>query len=841
MNYNAQVLKASLTELGYRASDIYPAFKFAAVDQPSRPVRLVDAAAFVEGPASYRTAALGVVRVAANETALQAAEATRSLGAPFLVVIEDSEASMWTYTSTGVSKLDSAPASQWQTLLVDRAKLGPGPIRQLKTLQVRGPEPTTAMLFDPHMLYGIQANTQLALNDMLAQFLSHFDGQRIETGQLSLQVHYEMLFPLVFRLLAGKILIDREDVQVASIDADDPLQVVATIETLYSLAPQRLRWTAARTAQLKAAWLDLREGLYVRNVAADDLAFVYENTLITSEARKAFGTHSTPYSVADYVIRSLQLPESTAATKLRVYEPFAGACVFLTASLRRFKELLPQNWSVRKTHEHLVSHFVASEIDPFACEIARLALILADYPNHNGWRITREDLFDSERLVERVSQCDVLLCNPPFEDFEKPVAGLSVHKPVVLLDAIVNAPPAFVGIVMPSGLSTHKVYREHIRRICELYEDVEIMQLPEGIFRHASVGAEVLIAQCRRIGDAKCETTHREITVRKSVVWRADWLRFTQTLQTSSSDVAQVDPHTSPGLVGLRPLRRLWECLRESPTLGDIAELHRGLEWLEDQSAASRSTAAPGFRIGLHRSRDSLSQFEVTGTVYLDTRPSKLRGGAIKYPWSSPKLICNAIRTSRGPWRLAAAVDTEGLLVSQQFFGIWLRESEEQSLSLAELCAILNSPVANAFSFAHDGQKHLRIETMQQLPLPRARLLREVESLVAEYVATCRAYDDGPLFASRRKSAGDLLLEIDALILRAYDLPPKIERELLRFMSGGPRPCRVEFHGYLGTEEGEAAISLHKRLAMHNTEIRSAWRTLAEPLPQSIADVFDLA
>lgn len=79
--------------------------------------------------------------------------------------------------------------------------------------------------------------------------------------------------------------------------------------------------------------MTLREGLYVRNVAADDLAFVYENTLITPETRKAFGTHSTPYSAADYVIRSLHLPDGNAACRLRVYEPFAGACVFLTAAL----------------------------------------------------------------------------------------------------------------------------------------------------------------------------------------------------------------------------------------------------------------------------------------------------------------------------------------------------------------------------------------------------------------------------------------------------------------------------------------------------------------------------
>lgn len=840
MSYNAQVLRTSLTRLGYRAADVFQGFRFAAVDLPARPVREVDAAAFLDGPASYRTAALGIVRTAVNETARETVEATRSLGAPFLVVIEGDEASMWTYTASGATQLGSTPASEWQTLLADRAKFGPGPIRQIKALQVREDASSTGLLFDPRTLYAIQANTQLALDDMLRQFLSHFDGEKVATGQLSLQAHYEVLFPLVFRLLAGKILIDREDSRVASINADDPRQVVATVESLYSLPSQRLQWTKTRVTQLAAAWLTLREGLYVRNVAADDLAFVYENTLITPETRKAFGTHSTPYSAADYVIRSLRLPEGNAAAQLRVYEPFAGACVFLTAALRRFKELFPQSWSVVKVHEHLVNHFVASEIDPFACEIARLALILADYPNHNGWRITQEDLFNTDRLAERVSQCDVLLCNPPFEDFDEPLSGLSVHKPIVLLDAIVKTPPSFVGVVMPSGFSSHKVYREHIRRICEIYGDVEVMQLPEGVFRHASIGAEILIAQCRHDEDVQRVDARDETTLRKSVVQRADWPRFTQTLQTSNSDMVQVDPRTSPGLVALRPLRRIWDYLAESPVLGSVAEMHRGLEWTTDQSEASRTKAAPGFRRGLHRSGESLAQFEVKQVVYLDARASNLRGGAINYPWASPKLIANAIRTSRGPWRLAATVDTDGLLVSQQFYGIWLRESQEPSLSLLELCAVLNSPVANAFSFAHDEQKHLRKETLQKLPLPSAHISREVESLIGEYVSACEG-DDGPLFSSRPKSAQDLLMEIDALVLRAYDLPPRLERELLRFMGDGQRPSRMTFGGYPGTASDDAAIPLHKRLTMSSTQIRAAWRTLMEPLPKSVADIFDLA
>lgn len=840
MNYSVQVLRSSLRDLGYQSSDIHPQFRFAAVDLPERPVRQVDAAAFVDGgPASYRTAALGIVRATGDETVREAVEASSSLGAPYLVVIGTDDATMWTYTASGATQVARVGVDDWQNLLLDKSRLGPQPVRQLKALQLRDDGPSTPLLFDPRTLYAIQANTQQALDEMLTGFLSHFDGERVSAGQLSMGVHYELLLPLVFRLLAGKILLDRDDPRIGGIDTADPREVVTRVESLYSLPAQRLQWTKARVAQLTRAWQDLRDGLYVRNVAADDLAFVYESTLITPDTRKAYGTHSTPYSAADYVVRSLRLPQGGNAAKLRVYEPFAGACVFLTAALRRFKELLPANWSTLDVHSHLVNHFVASEIDPFACEIARLALILADYPNHNGWQITREDLFLDGRLAERVRQCDILLCNPPFEDFREPVNALSIHKPVALLDAIIETPPAYVGVVLPSGLSSQEVYRAHLARICEIYGDVEVLQLPEGIFRHATIGAEVLIAQSRRDEDTRQSGTDLETTIRKSVVRRTDWLRFTRTLQTSASDVARVNPRISPGLVGLRPLRHLWDYLAGSPTLGDVADLHRGIEW-KNPNDVSRSKPTAGFRRGVHLLADSLQQFEVKKTVYIDVRPDNLRWTAIKFPWGSPKLIANAARASRGPWRLLATVDTSGLVASQQFYGIWLRDAAGSAISLIQLCAVLNSPLANAYSFVHDNERRLRKETLQKLPLPPARMPREIDSLVAEYVAACEG-DDGPLFSSRPKSATELLMEIDALVLKAYDLPPRLERELLRFMGDGPRPTRAPFGGYPGTREGDAALPLHKQLAMSRSDIKAAWKVLAQPLPASVADVFDLA
>jgi hypothetical protein len=836
-------LRQSVIDLGYKPADVVDGYRFAAIDQPGRIVQTVAVAAFLDIPASYKTAALAVVQTSANEFGVEEVAMHRSLGAPFLIVLTQDKAAAWTYAAEGPRKIKETSASEWNELLHSpELDLRPGAVRELKTVRVRSDEEGTLSLFDPATLYAVQAQTQVAVHEMLGEFLAHFENRNSHTD-LTLERDFNVLFPLVFRLLAGKILVDREDKRVNDLDVSDAMAVVGRIDELYSLPLLNIRWNDGRRRQLKKAWNELHDGLFIRNVAAEDLAFVYENTLISPDVRQKYGTHSTPSSVADYVVRSLNLPQGPAAQDITVFEPFAGSCVFLTAALRRFKELLPTDWTPSNTHDHVVKRFRASEIDQFACELARLSLVLADYPNRNGWKISNEDLFAEGTLLGRCKEAQVIICNPPFESFEAKDGrggGQSIHKPLLALETILAAQPEYVGVVMPSGFGTHKKYRAIIEQVTRSYQDVELLMLPEGTFRIASVGAEVLIAQQRR-REAHGQLTH----LRRSVVERSDLESFKRTLKPSRQQVVTVDPHVSPGLVGLRPLRDLWSELAGYPKLGSIASIHRGLEWKGDQAHASRATKATGFKPGLHRIGGSIEQFRIIDRTYLNCRSEDLRGGAINLPWSQSKVICNAIRNSRGHWRLAAAVDTEGLMISQQYFAMWLTHAEHAStpvaVPLAALACVLNSPLGSAYSFCHNHNKGLTIETMNQLPLPRSSLAASVVGLVREYIDAATNATDGPLFEKQSRPLAEILLEIDAQVLAAYDLPPRLERELLRFMSEGDRAVPASFTGYPGTEPGAGAISLIHRLPQSVAERAAAWNVIRQnPLDKEVVELLDL-
>ena len=69
-----------------------------------------------------------------------------------------------------------------------------------------------------------------------------------------------------------------------------------------------------------------------------------------------------------------------------------------------------------------------------------------------------------------------------------------------------------------------------------------------------------------------------------------------------------------------------------------------------------------------------------------------------------------------------------------------------------------------------------------------------------------------------------LLVEIDAEVLKAYDLPPRLERRLLEFFRGHEHERRVDppFRGWL-PEDFTAYMPLHEYLGPLIERNRGAW------------------
>jgi hypothetical protein len=507
--------------------------------------------------------------------------------------------------------------------------------------------------------------------------------------------------------------------------------------------------------------------------------------------------------------------------KLTIFEPFTGAGVFLVAALRHLRDLLPEGLSGEERHAFLIPRIRGAEIDAFACEVATLSLILADYPNANGWKIANQDLFRSATLAQQIGSAKVVLCNPPWEDFDAEerveypdMAAKSFSKPMAVLRTVLESEPEGIGFVIPQGFLRQQQYGQLRQAIAERYQHVELTSLPDRVFQRAGFEAAILIATERRI-----EAGKPDVQLVSTMVSDRDRAAFLATGKVTAERRRTKLVHSGDLWIG--ELDELWEVVDRFPRLGAVAEIYRGLQWRNQADGLSESPRE-GFAPGVFRPADSLRQFSLRNTVYLNmSLEAAMFPGPLERPWDQPKVITNVARLSRGPWRMAAASDRSGLVASQGFFGIWPTTG---SLPLEALEAILNAPLTNAFLTERASNQHFTNELMKLLPMPKQPLGRVVEA-VKRYRAACEAASGkllGPV--GDDEVLNRLLVEVDAEVLRAYDLPPRLERRLLEYFRGHEHERRVDhvFQGWL-PEDFTAYVPLHEYLGPLMDRNRGAW------------------
>lgn len=237
-----------------------------------------------------------------------------------------------------------------------------------------------------------------------------------------------------------------------------------------------------------------------------------------------------------------------------------------------------------------------------------------------------------------------------------------------------------------------------------------------------------------------------------------------------------------PGSSPIPALEKAWKGMGGVRRLGEFFEIHRGIQWTPPQAHARSEKARPGYRPGLWSSRGAAQFLRSRSVVYLDARADRVRGTAIDLPWDKPKIVLSGWSGRGRPWRLAAARDRDGLLLSQQFIALWPRKPLSDPMFMA-FVAVLNGPVANAFVAARNGDGNIRIGNLDPIPIPRGDL-PPAGALAADYEELLAA-PDAP---DRDDRMERLLTGIDARVLDAYDLPPRLERRLLARFRGADRP-----------------------------------------------------
>ncbi len=818
-------LTEQFRKLGYPDKALPKDYRFADMLLPDAPQRVVPLAVFTDTPPSYRNAAFGVL-TGGTDTSAQV-RAHRALGAGIWFCIQADQVEVWsTRDAAGPVREAVHPLAELDLLFErNRQAWAPDRIHQAK-LAGLWDVPEQGSLFEANgLLKLIEVHTQGRLDRVITRTL-----KTLATPLRAAASDYRRAYRACFYFVAAKIILDRGHPVGKNWPIEDAAGILDAITVHYGLEYATEPGKGIARQRLEEAWGALRDDVSFANISADDLAFVYENTLVSEATRQELGTHSTPRAVAEFLISRLDLGRHGKDAP-KIYEPFCGAGVLLVAALAKIRNSLPREWTEAQRHAFLVKRLRGADVDPFACEVASLSLVLADYPSSNGWDIRTTDLFSKDALASQLESGMVVVCNPPFEKFTltermryPDASSTSVHKPIQVLDTILDKKPSALAFVMPHAVIADSQYVQLRQRIERQFGRVELVSLPDRVFVQADFESALLVA-C----DPRPKSEARMVAVCSATVTdaeREDFLAGCHRPVFRNRDIWSI-PTQEAGNLWVPELAELWDWLANCPTLGSIAELHRGLEWKSGyQTQAMSHAPKAGYKPGLHSSRN-LTQFAAIEPAYLDCRQGNLRGGAMALPWDRPKVIFNAARKSRGAWRLAATADSERLVFSQQLAGAWPKESGDAWLFAIE--ALMNSPLASAYVTVFNPRKGFRLEVLEGLPIPHGldpQALRPLIDCVHQLTRTPRI-----LSISSDDELTAALLALDAAILSAYDLPPRLERRLLAYFKEAKRPLEGVFGGY-PDDSGGMARTLAEMLAGQFDDTRGAWiRDAFRPLP----------
>lgn len=818
-------LTEQFRKLGYPDKALPRDYRFADMLLPDAPQRVIPLAVFTDTPPSYRNAAFGVLTGGADTSAQ--IQAHRALGAGIWLCIQADQVEVWnTRDAAGPTREAVHPLAELDRLFErNRQAWAPDRIHHAK-LAGLWDVPEQGNLFEANgLLKLIEVHTQERLDRVITRTL-----KTLATPLRAAASDYKRAYRACFYFVAAKIILDRGHPVGKKWPVDDALGILDAITVHYGLEYATEPGKGIARQRLEEAWGALRDDVSFANISADDLAFVYESTLVSEATRQELGTHSTPRAVAEFLVSRLDLGRHGKDAP-KIYEPFCGAGVLLVAALAKIRNSLPREWTEAQRHAFLVRRLRGTDVDTFACEVASLSLVLADYPSSNGWDIRTADLFSKDALASQMESGMVVVCNPPFEKFTQAerkrypdASSTSVHKPIQVLDTVLDSKPSALAFVMPHAVISDIQYVQLRQRIERQFGQVELVSLPDRVFVQADFESALLVAR-----EPRPKNEARMVAVRSATVTdaeREDFLAGCHKPAFRNRDIWSV-PAQAEGNLWVPELAELWEWLSNCPTLGSIAELHRGLEWISGyQTQAKSSTSKAGFKPGLHSSRN-LTQFAAIESTYLDCRPSKLRGGAMALPWEKPKVIFNAARKSRGAWRLAATADLDGLVFSQQLAGAWPKEPGDTWLYAVE--ALMNSPLASAYVTVFNPRKGFRLEVLESMPIPHGLDPQALRPLIDRVRQLTNKRDI--LSADSDDELTAALLALDASILSAYDLPPKLERRLLAYFKESKRPLTAVFGRY-PEDSGGMARTLAEMLAGQFDDTRGAWiRDAFCPLP----------
>ncbi len=771
-------IKTQLIGCGYRPDWLRHNYRFSD-DQTVKPL-----VGFAQLPFDARSSCIAVLESQGDPR--REVEQCRATGAPLVFVCTENSLLWWTQGVNNAQFKESISEDRVEEFFVQRKDdFSPNAIYRAKTWG-RFRSEFQLSFVDAGLMPLVEEEVGTSLERLIERNVTKTKSRLGWDSISERQGHW--LLKSVFWLVSAKIMRDKDVPSFEQLDLLDVDSVFAALADHYGTPAIPIGSNAKRDA-LDIVAQDIARFSNLSMTTTEALAHVYENTLISKATRAELGTHSTPTYLVDYIVGHLsdwiqEIPEE----KRSVFEPACGHAGFLVSAMRLLTELLPENKATPgRRRQYLRKRIHGLDKDPFALELARLALTLTDLPNPDGWDLEAEDMFLSDDIETQSKASTIVLANPPFENFSeselqyyaaKGASPTVNNKAVEMLRRILSSmqPGSVFGFVMPQSMLHGRLARDVRKSMLEDFELREISLFADNVFSFADVESTVLIG--RR--NATANASRSNVRFQRVREWEMD--RFRSTYETSNPKQVPQTRFVEDNEWDMRipDLEEVWQALSANPSAEDIGDLGLGLAYhskhLPKNARTYSESEFEGAVLGFYRVEPDGIALTDTPTLYwMSLEKEVIRRPQAGTTIDIPRVVINYARVSRGPWRIKGLLDSIGRPASSNFIAI--RSSE---YSLETLWALFNSSVVNAYAFCHLGKRHNILGMMRQVPMPLGSDFDEVDSAVRSYFEASRRNEAPRIMQS-------LLADVDAAVLRQYNLPIDLEYQLLSLFDGWER------------------------------------------------------
>lgn len=816
---DAKALVPHLRKCGYGTKRIAEPFK---IDQ-----HVIDVVAFAGKPWDNWSACLAAVNLE-GDSKTSAAKA-KSLGVTSVFVCGPQGIDWYGLGPRGVTE---PKPIKWPELSgffrEHKAELAPGAIYDAK-LRRPTAKPVQLTFFDAGLMPAVEKERGETLLRLVENAIGGLTNELV--GLLKSDQDLEDVYRTVFWQLAAKLLHDKGVENFKRIDLHNVEEVFERIGKHHGETKRLPAFFKSRRSAVEEMAKLIAGPFSLADVLPEAIADVYENALLDKtvskararrgekppSVRKELGIHGTPFVLINHMLSQMwpMLDKETLADP-HVFEPACGHAPFLMRAMRWLRQW-DDAGEATTSHDFMRKHLRGVEKEPFSLELAKLALTLADEPHGNSWAIKQEDMFAPGVLAKEMTRetkerprVRVLLSNPPYEAFTDSdrakykrlgEAVTANTKAVEMLRRTLPHLPAggVFGVVMPVGVLHDKESKSVRENLLKGFDLSEISVFADNLFEHGDHEVAVLMGRRKKPRSTPPPLMYRRVREGGMAAFK-ERLAFSWEREVLQRRFAQ----SKDADLRVPELDDVWMYLSAGPTLNNHATMGNGLifngrtrpnaRWTV-RDAASVS-GEPGFT-----SVDSDLQIWALPTLKkmnLDTAGLQcLRAGG---PTGQPQVLLNYAPVSRQPWKLKATFDEKGRALTSRFTAIRPRNGGPSALCL---WALLNSPIANAFAYDKLGKRDILVGAMRTMPVPARSPSHEaaIEHAATRYreLAIAKAAVRPAatnLFNQRAPSTAAVptdaevraaLLAMDAAVLLAYDLPPRLERQLLDLFTGVER------------------------------------------------------